>query len=202
MLNEPKAAPNSRLRVNRTGFTEADETNLAEHKTAMIKLLKAGAKGQDVRRVQSRLKSLGFCPGRIDGVFGAATQAAVRAFQRRFELSADGIVGSSTFKVLFGDNLITSGNRPPLEDSAAGLFTLEHVAKLFPDAPLENIEKHLTVVLAALAETGLDDKPMILMALATIRAETAGFKPISERVSKYNTSPDGHPFDLMIIIPG
>jgi len=37
---------------------------------------------------------------------------------------------------------------------------------------------------------------MVLMALATIRAETAGFLPISEMVSKYNTSPGGQPFDL------
>jgi peptidoglycan L-alanyl-D-glutamate endopeptidase CwlK len=37
---------------------------------------------------------------------------------------------------------------------------------------------------------------MILMALATIRAETAGFIPIGEFKSKYNTSPGGHPFDL------
>jgi peptidoglycan L-alanyl-D-glutamate endopeptidase CwlK len=37
---------------------------------------------------------------------------------------------------------------------------------------------------------------MVLMALSTIRAETAGFEPISEGVSHYNTSPGGQPFDL------
>lgn len=37
---------------------------------------------------------------------------------------------------------------------------------------------------------------MVLMALATIRAETEGFEPISEYKSEYNTSPSGHPFDL------
>ena len=42
----------------------------------------------------------------------------------------------------------------------------------------------------------LGDKPMILMALGTIRAETAGFVPISEGQSRFNTSPGGHPFDL------
>ena len=34
------------------------------------------------------------------------------------------------------------------------------------------------------------------MAIATIRAETAGFEPISEFKSRFNTSPQGHPFDL------
>lgn len=37
---------------------------------------------------------------------------------------------------------------------------------------------------------------MVLMALSTIRAETEGFEPINEGLSKYNTSPGGHPFDL------
>jgi peptidoglycan L-alanyl-D-glutamate endopeptidase CwlK len=37
---------------------------------------------------------------------------------------------------------------------------------------------------------------MVLMALGTIRAETGRFEPISEGISKFNTSPGGRPFDL------
>ena len=37
---------------------------------------------------------------------------------------------------------------------------------------------------------------MLLMALATIRAESEGFAPIDEQPSRFNTSPDGDPFDL------
>jgi peptidoglycan L-alanyl-D-glutamate endopeptidase CwlK len=37
---------------------------------------------------------------------------------------------------------------------------------------------------------------MLLMALATIRAETECFQPISEAESPFNTSPSGSPFDL------
>ena len=37
---------------------------------------------------------------------------------------------------------------------------------------------------------------MILMALGTIRAETASFRPISEGISRFNTSAGGHPFNL------
>jgi putative chitinase len=36
----------------------------------------------------------------------------------------------------------------------------------------------------------------VLMALATIRAETEPFLPLEEGQSKFNTSPSGHPFDL------
>lgn len=69
------------------------------------------------------------------------------------------------------------------------------VKKLFPGAtPLSNITKHLPSVISALREFGLVDRPMALMALATIRAETAQFKPISEYKSRYNTRAQS--FDL------
>jgi peptidoglycan L-alanyl-D-glutamate endopeptidase CwlK len=67
---------------------------------------------------------------------------------------------------------------------------------MFPFTPVQNIRSHLPVVLDALVEPQLTDKPMVLMALATIRAETESFEPISEGQSMLNTSPGGHPFDL------
>lgn len=62
-----------------------------------------------------------------------------------------------------------------------------------PGTPLSNIKKHLPNVLAGLRAKGVGDRPMVLMALATIRAESEGFAPISEFVSKYNTAKS--PFD-------
>lgn len=53
-------------------------------------------------------------------------------------------------------------------------LTVETGAEMFPGAPRRNIEAHLSDVLESLAEAGLGDPPMVLMALATIRAETAG----------------------------
>jgi predicted chitinase len=61
---------------------------------------------------------------------------------------------------------------------------------------VSNIKKYLPFVLKALQEEALTDKKMVLMALATIRAETSGFIPLSEFKSKYNTSPSGHPYNL------
>lgn len=74
------------------------------------------------------------------------------------------------------------------------LFTQEVVEEMFPNSDSENIKKYLPYVLDALEERNLDDREMILMALATISAETEGFVPISEFKSKYNTKT--HPFDL------
>lgn len=69
-------------------------------------------------------------------------------------------------------------------------------ARMLPGAPPTNIESNLPLVLNALVSPDLADKPMILMALATIRAETASFAPIAEGPSIDNTSTGGHPFDL------
>jgi peptidoglycan L-alanyl-D-glutamate endopeptidase CwlK len=74
--------------------------------------------------------------------------------------------------------------------------TPELVHQLFPFTPLANIAANLPHVLSALAAANLTGKPMLLMALATIRAEAESFEPISEGVSRFNTSPGGRPFDL------
>jgi N-acetylmuramoyl-L-alanine amidase len=37
----------------------------------------------------------------VDGIFGAKTEAAVKAYQKRHKLAADGIVGPQTWNTLF-----------------------------------------------------------------------------------------------------
>jgi hypothetical protein len=75
-------------------------------------------------------------------------------------------------------------------------ITVDMAAQIVPYAPRANIESNLPFVLNALIAPELADTSMILMALATIRAETGSFLPISEFVSQFNTSPGGCPFDL------
>ncbi len=160
--------------------------------------LREGASGDEVVALQKKLKEQGFSPGKIDGIFGPATNAAVRAFQKSAKLLADGIAGPLTQRAM---KLSGAAGPPPaaLAPAAPGAVppvSVNLVSEMFPDAHLDNIKRYLPVVLMALMEAELADKEMILMALATIRAETAGFRPIDEGISKYNTSPGGHPFDL------
>ena len=59
--------------------------------------LKKGSKKPEVKDLQEALKALGFSPGKIDGVFGAATEKAVKAFQASVGIDADGVVGPITW---------------------------------------------------------------------------------------------------------
>lgn len=62
--------------------------------------LKLGAKGEDVKTVQRRLKDLGFYRGSVDGDFGVGTEDAVKRFQEQYGLEPDGKVGKYTMEAL------------------------------------------------------------------------------------------------------
>jgi peptidoglycan hydrolase-like protein with peptidoglycan-binding domain len=59
-------------------------------------LVQPGDENLFVVQIQSRLKADGYDPGPIDGQYGPAVQAAVRAFQRVNDLDGDGVVGPLT----------------------------------------------------------------------------------------------------------
>ena len=68
--------------------------------TTTTTTLKSGAKGEAVKELQRRLKELGYYNNAIDGDYGAKTVVAVKAFQKKNGLTADGVAGSSTLKKL------------------------------------------------------------------------------------------------------
>lgn len=57
-------------------------------------------RGDDVAELQQRLSALGFDTGRVDGIFGDVTAAALREFQENAALPVDGILGQSTLTEL------------------------------------------------------------------------------------------------------
>lgn len=63
-------------------------------------LSKTGSRGDEVRKVQTKLKELGLYSGSVDGIFGSATEKAVKAFQKQCGLTVDGIAGPTTLKYL------------------------------------------------------------------------------------------------------
>jgi peptidoglycan hydrolase-like protein with peptidoglycan-binding domain len=173
-----------------------------------MSVLKQGSTGPDVTSLQIRLKQLGFDPNGVDGNFGPGTKAALIAFQKSQGLQADGIAGPQTMSALEPDAATAVGTTTSAASSGGGAtaatgaapaipgVTVDIVSKMFPGTPVANIKANLPVVLQALVDAGLADKSMVLMALGTIRAETASFRPISEGISKFNTTPGSHPFNL------
>lgn len=62
--------------------------------------LRKGSTGSAVKALQTKLKELGFYTGSIDGVYGNGTRNAVKSFQRKKGLSADGVAGAKTLAAL------------------------------------------------------------------------------------------------------
>lgn len=58
-------------------------------------LIRRGSRGKDVKRIQRAVHIT------ADGIFGKNTEAAVRAYQKRHGLAADGIVGKKTWNMMF-----------------------------------------------------------------------------------------------------
>lgn len=59
-----------------------------------------GSRGEEVRRVQQKLKQWGYMTGAADGVFGKTTYDAVVRFQKKNGLKADGVAGPSTLAAM------------------------------------------------------------------------------------------------------
>jgi peptidoglycan hydrolase-like protein with peptidoglycan-binding domain len=139
--------------------------------------------------IQAQLQKLGFYEGALDGVFGMRSKAALMSFQRSKGLVPDGVATPETLEAL---GLKTATKTT----SITGKVTVDIVAKMFPGVPIDNIKANLPFILRALEDAALSDKEMVLLALANMRADGGDFTPFSESNSRFNTSPDGHPFDL------
>ena len=71
--------------------------------------VKKGSKGDAVKGLQNALKARGYDLGEVDGVFGPATEAAVKSFQGDADLEVDGIAGPNTWEAL-GVYVVQSGD--------------------------------------------------------------------------------------------
>ena len=77
-------------------------------------------RGDDVAALQSRLTEMGFNCGRVDGIFGEMTEAAVKEFQKSVGVKVDGKCGPATIIALLRLTKIVSGGAPAaLRESAA-----------------------------------------------------------------------------------
>lgn len=73
---------------------------IALAQNAWADLYKKGSSGAAVTEIQTRLKNWGYYSGEVDGIYGSATESAVKYFQRKNGLSVDGQVGDETLAAL------------------------------------------------------------------------------------------------------
>ena len=83
--------------------------NNKPHSSSEYVLSQLGSRGDEVRRIQRKLKQLGYYTGSIDGIYGSNTQKSVISFQRSCGLTADGIAGPRTLLYLGLGSSSTSG---------------------------------------------------------------------------------------------
>ncbi len=79
-----------------------------------------GDKGDEVKKVQRRLKELGYSVGTADGIFGAKTQSSVKVFQARNALTVDGKVGQRTWDKLFSESAVPAKGAAPVIPETPG----------------------------------------------------------------------------------
>ena len=70
--------------------------------------LNKGDKGADVYWLQMKLKELGYYTGTVTGGYYGGTQKAVKAYQKDYGLTADGVAGIKTQNMLYADVLPTA----------------------------------------------------------------------------------------------
>ena len=93
---------------------------------ASAELYKKGSGGAVVTEIQTRLKNWGYYFGAVDGGYGSQTEKAVRWFQQKNGLSADGQVGDQTLAAL---GIPPSGTSSQSENSG-GSGSLDLLARL------------------------------------------------------------------------
>lgn len=85
---------------------------------------KNGSRGEEVKKIQTKLKNWGYYNGSIDGVYGWQTESAVKSFQKKNGLTADGVAGTKTLNAM---GIFTSTNNNESSPNQASIDLLARV---------------------------------------------------------------------------
>jgi putative chitinase len=139
-------------------------------------LLKLGSKGEDVKKLQQKL-GIG-----ADGSFGPGTEKAVKDWQAKNGLKADGIIGDASWSRLFASESNPAPSAPaPVVESGAPLSFINKLKGHIPDAVFAQIP-------SSCAAFNINSPLRLAHFLAQCGHESGGFKAVSENL---NYSADG-----------
>ncbi len=71
--------------------------------------ISSGNTGEVVEKMQTRLQELGYYTGEINGICDKATVTALKSFQTKMSISADGVATPDVLTILYGATAISSG---------------------------------------------------------------------------------------------
>ncbi len=83
-----------------------------------------GSRGEEVTKIQTRLKKWGYYTGSVDGIFGTKTLEAVKYFQRKNGLKVDGIAGPQTLAAM---GLASSSSSSSSTSSGSDYYLLARI---------------------------------------------------------------------------
>lgn len=103
--------------VKKVSELYSEGITISEVERIFSEVLKRGNRGNDVRTIQYFLNFLAFFNDRlvdlnVDGIFGPATENAVKTFQREYGLTPDGIVGRATWYAILDAYYATLNSLP------------------------------------------------------------------------------------------
>jgi peptidoglycan hydrolase-like protein with peptidoglycan-binding domain len=117
--------------------------DILQKQDAKVYVMQLGDSGPDVEGVQQRLYELGYLDNKanIQGVFGDKTAEAVKTFQKRNDLNADGKVGDHTLEMLYGEEVVSNAYRlgdknQVIEDCQTALKKMGYITTFKPDGEM------------------------------------------------------------------
>ena len=95
----------------------------------VLAVSKNGSRGEEVRKIQTKLKNWGYYNGSVDGVYGWQTESAVRSFQKKNGLTVDGVAGTKTLNAMgiYSSSSSTGGGSSSSSPNEANIELLARV---------------------------------------------------------------------------
>ena len=97
-----------------------------DNNTPQTDTLKRGSKGDQVKKLQTKLTQLGYYTAECDANFGSKTETALKTYQKYYNLKTDGICGPLTQKVLDNTKVLTETSASKRLSKALGITIKDH----------------------------------------------------------------------------
>ncbi len=116
------------LKLDQDGWAGEQTLSVLMGSSAPKYCVKEGMEGEDVSQMQKQLVDMGYMR-KTTGYYGDETKAAMKDFQSRNGLSADGLAGEKTYEMLYSPKAKESPNKAARKKTKANISKMIEVAK-------------------------------------------------------------------------